>query len=91
LGKSGAGKAQAVAAGGDARAGGTDEVAGAPPTTASGKTLATMIRNAPRAVRKRKDRERRGGGKSAKALRGTQRKAPIAKGQKPGTGVRGSR
>ena len=80
-----------MAAGGHARAGSADEAVVAPPTTASGKTLATMIRNAPRAVRKRKDRERRGGGKSAKALRGTQRKAPIAKGQKPGTGVRGSR
>ncbi len=59
--------------------------------TPGGRSLASMIRNAPRAVKKRKDRQRKGASKGGASLRGTQRKAPIAKGQKPGGGVRRSR
>jgi hypothetical protein len=59
------------------------------PVSAGGRSLASLIRTAPQAAKRRKNRVRKGNPKSAKALRGTQRKAPIAKGQKPGTGVRG--
>jgi ATP-dependent RNA helicase RhlE len=59
--------------------------------TPGGRSLASMIRNAPRAVKKRKDRQRKGASKGGASLRGTQRKAPIAKGQKPGGGVRRAR
>jgi hypothetical protein len=47
-----------------------------------------MIKNAPAAVKRKKNRVRQGSKAKAKAsLRGSQRKAPIAKGQRPGGGV----
>ena len=53
------------------------------------RTLADMIRRAPAALKRRKRREQQGPAAARGALgRGTQRKAPIAKGQKPGGGVR---
>jgi superfamily II DNA/RNA helicase len=78
------GQRPAPAAASRARAG--DEA----PTTPSGRSLADLIRNAPKAVRKKRKRLQQGGGKAKAAsnLRGKQRKAPIAKGQRPGGGVR---
>lgn len=52
------------------------------------RSLASMIKNAPAAVKRKKNRVRQGSKAKAKAsLRGSQRKAPIAKGQRPGGGV----
>jgi ATP-dependent RNA helicase RhlE len=78
------GQRPAPAAASRARAGGEA------PTTPSGRSLADLIRNAPKAVRKKRKRLQQGGGKAKAAsnLRGKQRKAPIAKGQRPGGGVR---
>jgi ATP-dependent RNA helicase RhlE len=61
------------------------------PKVPGGRTLASMIRNAPVAVKRKKDRLRQGAKTTTVANpRGQQRRAPIAKGQRPGGGVRKS-
>jgi hypothetical protein len=53
------------------------------------RSLADMIRGAPAALKRRKRRVQQGSAAGRAAVgRGSQRKAPIAKGQKPGGGVR---
>ena len=74
--------------GGQAPRGGRSD--GAPePAVPGGRSLASMIRNAPMAVKRKKNRVRQGAKAGGVAnLRGTQRRSPIAKGQRPGGGVR---
>lgn len=89
-------RAPEVRAGRAARPARTDRTAkatgeGAEAVVPGGRSLASMIRNAPAAVRRKQTRVKQGNKPKAKAaasLRGTQRKAPIAKGQRPGGGVK---
>ena len=56
---------------------------------APGRSLAAMIRNAPAALKRKEKRIHKGDKPKDQAhKRGKQRKAPIAKGQKPGGGVK---
>jgi hypothetical protein len=56
----------------------------------TGRSLASMIMHAPAAARRNKKRIQKGPAKQKRTAnqRGTQRKAPITKGQKPGGGVK---
>ena len=55
----------------------------------AGRSLAAMIRNAPAALKRKEKRVQKGDKPKNQAhKRGKQRKAPIAKGQKPGGGVK---
>jgi hypothetical protein len=53
-----------------------------------GRTLAQLIKGAPKAVKRAKQRARKGSVPLTSSGRGTARKQPIAKGQRPGGGVR---
>jgi len=54
------------------------------------RTLAQLIKGAPKAVKRAKQRARKGSTPLTSSGRGTARKQPIAKGQRPGGGVRRS-
>jgi ATP-dependent RNA helicase RhlE len=91
-GRAGAPKAQLRSKPGAARRAGAAERAAQGEAAApvpGGRSLASMIRNAPVAVKRKKNRLRRGAkAGNAASLRGSQRRAPIAKGQRPGGGAR---